>query len=324
MNESSRVQGSRYGGFSAQWGLSETTLPAASDGKISQVNLVQNRLLLQTIVSRDIWTDARKIQRWLSYIGHAMFRDSIEQAMVSGALNGPTGAIASAATVVVPAQGGQSAGTIVYQNIDAAWSAMYSGCKENACWHCSDDTVQYLDELATSGQFPENLYFPAGLSPMGTPWATIKGKPLYPSEWCPSVGNPGDLFCIDWGEYVFSYMQVDPTQSPLSFYVDLPNDSFHRGLVGIPEGSVEQRVSDQLYFDTDRLALVFKFRGDGQFIWSGTMTNKPDRRHGGAVCGHHPTVRRDVMPERELVSVVLFAGPFDGVEAMVDPPPRFS
>jgi len=267
VNEPTRLKGSRYGGFNAQWGLSETTLPAESDGSLAQVQLTQNRLLMFTTISRDVWSDARKIQRWLSYIGMANLRDLIEESMIAGALNGPMGAINSPATVVVN-KAGTAAGSISATNIDMMWASMYRGCKDNAVWHANDQTVAYLDELNVSGQFPENLYFPAGSSPMGTPFATIKGRPLYPTEFAPNLGNPGDLVCVDWTQYVFSYLQPRPEDSALSFSVQVPDDQFHKGMRGIPEGVVEQRVSSELYFQQDLLALVFKFRGDGAFIWS--------------------------------------------------------
>jgi hypothetical protein len=43
--------------------------------------------------------------------------------------------------------------------------------------------------------------------------------------------------------------------------------------MGLPEGVVEQRASGQALFSTDQLALVWKLRGDGRFLWNSTMTN---------------------------------------------------
>ena len=68
-------------------------------------------------------------------------------------------------------------------------------------------------------------------------------------------------------------MKAPSTVGSISIAVDIPADVQHTGLIGIPEGSVERRLSDQAFFNTDTLALTFKFRGDGKMLWNSTATN---------------------------------------------------
>ncbi len=62
--------------------------------------------------------------------------------------------------------------------------------------------------------------------------------------------------------------KLKPTESPLAFGVEIPNDLGHRGIIGLPEDAVESRMSAELLFSTDSLAFCWKFRGDGRFLWA--------------------------------------------------------
>jgi HK97 family phage major capsid protein len=272
--EQSRAQDQRYGGFASQWGSSEVVAVPVSDTKLDLLTFVANRLVVRTIVSRDIWADAESLHRWLVYVATAEFRNAIEQAMILGpgtALNTaicPQGVINAASTVVVAKDSGQTTGTLSVGNLTAIWGAIAPGNKQTACWHANNQTIAAIDKLMGSGQFPPNLYFPRGY--MGNQYATIYGADLIPSEYCPPLGQQGDCICVDWNDYILTYLKMDRANSPLSFAVDVPMDSGHRGLIGMPPDSVELRASDEKYFDQDLLACNFKFRGDGKFIWSGT------------------------------------------------------
>ncbi len=273
MQETSRATGKRWGGITSQWGLGETVLPAASDGKTSRVGFTNNRLLIYTIVSRDIWRDSLSLEQWVNYICLSEVRFAIEYAIVNGALDGPQSIINSPATIVIP-KGSTSSSSISSANIDAMWSAMSAGSKHNAVWLCNDDTYQKIDQLAatTSGtQYPEIPWIPAGR--YGNEYATLKNRPVLPCEACPIIGTPGDLICCDFSDYYFSYLKAPTNVGGLSIAVDIPSDIAHTGMIGMPEGSLERRSSEHVFFNNDELALIFKFRGDGKFIWGTTATN---------------------------------------------------
>jgi hypothetical protein len=58
----------------------------------------------------------------------------------------------------------------------------------------------------------------------------------------------------------------------LEFTFGVEGDVNHRGFIGLPDGSVESRVSDQFLWDTDRLAVAFKARMGGGFTWTRAVT----------------------------------------------------
>jgi HK97 family phage major capsid protein len=271
--EASRANGQRWGGMTATWGYGETALPPPADAMLSRINTVQNQLLIYTTVSRDLFADSGSIGRWIKYVGLAEIRAALEWAMILGNGSGagspcPMGAAVSPATVVIARATG---GAISVNDVNSMWRAIYGACQTNAVWHCSPTTVYALDALNTAGQGPP-LYYPAGTSPIGTPYATIKGRPLIPIESCPALGTAGDLICVDWTQYALTYLKLNPTDSPLAFDLQPPRDGYHRGIVGLREDAVESRISTDRLFELDELAIVFKLRGDGNFLWPNTMT----------------------------------------------------
>jgi hypothetical protein len=90
---------------------------------------------------------------------------------------------------------------------------------------------------------------------------------LLPNRFCSAVGNPGDLILFDPSDFVVCFHQMN-NESPLSFSVELPDDSYHRGVRGLPFDAIEQRASDQQFFSTDLLQIVWKMRLDAKFLWN--------------------------------------------------------
>ncbi len=271
VSEASLADGSRFGGFTGTWvGNADITVPAAVDGKLSNAVFTQERLLISTVVSRDVWSDSALLAQWLSYAATAEIRNKIEIAVINGNNLGIAGIVNEPCTVTT-LKGATSANQISAANIDAMYAALAEGNTENAVWHCNKNTLNVIDQLAVSGQWPENIYISAGK--YGNQHSLIKGKPVLPMPWCAAVGTIGDIILVDWSDYVFTYLQMQPGASALSFSVGIPNDDFHKGVRGIPDGAVEQRASDQQLFDTDRLSILWKLRGCGRFTWNSTVTS---------------------------------------------------
>jgi HK97 family phage major capsid protein len=271
VQETSRVSGQRWGGITSTWGLGETVLPAQVDGKVSMADFVNERLLILTTLSRDIWSDAKKLERWLNYVALAEVRFNIELAILMG-ITGcarPMSVVNSPCTVTIAKQSGQGSGTIEAINIDQMWSAIAAGNKRNACWFASDSVISAIDQLAVSGQWPEINYIPAGR--YGNAYPTIKGKPLFYCEACPAIGTPGDIICADLSDYVFTYMKAPA--GGISISVDVSPGFGRSGMIGLPDGALERRASADVLFTTDQIALIFKFRGDGRFLWNTTVTS---------------------------------------------------
>jgi HK97 family phage major capsid protein len=282
-SETSRAAGYRWGGVLGTWGLPETSVPASSQPATSLINFDMKRLLVYTApISRDLLADTDLIVPLLSYASLSEIRFSIELAMVQGVVGGPMGVTRAGGTgtdgsaagrgvVQVAKSESQASGTINDTNITQMWSALYGPCKRNAIWCANDDTIDAIDDAATSYNWPESFYLPQGVG--GNPFPLLKGRPLVPAEVCPVIGTPGDLVLADWSQYWFVMRRSTSGESTLAFDVAIPKNIGHQGIVALPEGVVEQRAADELFFNIDSVAFLWKMRADGQSIWSSTMAN---------------------------------------------------
>jgi HK97 family phage major capsid protein len=285
--ESSRGNTGRWGGVQAAWGAGEISSLTSqqSQPELTLINFRTERLVIWTSpISRDLLADSLIMPLVLSYAAQSELRFAIEYAMVRGpaqmpsggqSAGGPQGVVDSfgnpgAGVVAVAKDSMQSSGTISTTNIDAAWGAIYGPCKRNAIWIANDDTIQAIDEVATSAGWPQATYLPQGVG--GNQFPLIKGRPLVMSEACPAIGTPGDLICADWSQYWFVYHKPKPTDSGLAFDLAIPRDDGHLGIVALPGDAIEQRQSGERYYDQDEVSFLWKLRADGRSIWPSTMT----------------------------------------------------
>jgi HK97 family phage major capsid protein len=271
--ETSRASASRYGGISSRWGLSEITLPPASDAPVSATVFRQNRLLIYTQISNDLFTDSAMVGRWLKYVAIAEFRNAIEYAVIQGPTDvgggiGPQGIVLAPCTVTV-SKGGTASSSISTQNVNDLWRALYSGCRERAVWLASPSAIDVLEELSVT---TTGTTFPLVKDNGPGQFRTIKGRPLLTSEFCSVVGNPGDLICVDLSQYIMTWLNNHQTGSGLSIAFEPIKDNWHRGVIGMPEGAVDLHWGTENLFSTDQMALKFTYRGDGRFVWPNTMT----------------------------------------------------
>lgn len=273
--ETSLANGKRFGGLTSTWGTPEVVFPPATDGKLAVVTYKAQRLPVLTVVSRDLMADSDLIAQWLQYQATTEIRYNIEYAMINGmdAVGGPQGVLTAPSTVTVPPDSGQAAATITATNINRMWGAIAPACmmSPGLCWHASPSTIEAIDDLAVSGDYPELNYARPGQS-YWSPHALLKGRPLIPSAFCPDVGTPGDLIAVDWSQYMMMYVRPKREASPLTVAFPSYADADHLGEIGLPSDSIWGRMSDQAYpyFFNDLVAIAWTIRASGGFLWTST------------------------------------------------------
>lgn len=279
-NEGTQPLTNQFGGFNVGWGYGELNFPPTADGKLANLNIRNDRLLLYTQVSSDAWRDAPSIARWFYYVATTAFRNAVESAMIQGVTGGagPVGVVNAPSTVVVARQSGS---TIEGEDLYNLYQAIADGNTENMVWHGSRAAIQTINALAVNGQYPW-LQFPKDWSPNDPHrWPTIFGRPVFTSPYCSAVGTKGDIIAVDWSDYALTWIRPKRSNitndvrmsGALEFAFGVEPDLAHRGFIGLPEGSLEARVSDQRLFDTDVMAVAMKYRGGGGFFWPSTMVN---------------------------------------------------
>jgi HK97 family phage major capsid protein len=266
--ETSQANGQRYGGVVSTFGQTEVQLPAPSDGKTGRARFVNDRLLLVFQLTKDLWADSLSIGRWLYYVGLAEFRNALESAILNGVnpTVGPRGMITSNSTVQIARQ---THGTITAQDVQGLYGSIADGNVENMVWVANRATIKVLNTLSvtTAGTTFPLVEYPKGWTP-GTPnsFPTIYGRPLLTSPFSPATGQIGDLLAVDPSDYVMTWMRPKPTGGGLEFAMGVEADSGHRGFIGLPDGAMEARMSDQQLFSTDQMLMAFKVRAGGGFI----------------------------------------------------------
>jgi HK97 family phage major capsid protein len=148
----------------------------------------------------------------------AGFRDEFSSRILNEKINGTgagqyEGVINSPCTLSVTAETGQDADSIVYENIINMRSRCWG--YQNAIWLYNHDALPQLMQLVQV------------IGTSGVPmWQTsaredrpdmLLGRPAYPTEFCPTVGDAGDIILGNWSQYLEGTYQ--PLESAESLHV---------------------------------------------------------------------------------------------------------
>jgi len=232
------------GGIQAYWegeGAQFTQSKMALEGEIMKLN----KLTALVPVTSELIEDAPALDSYLRRKVPVKFDFKITDKIINGTGAGmPTGVLNGAATVEVAKESGQAADTVVFENIVNMWSRMYGPCRSNAVWMINQDIEPQLFTMSfegTSSSVP--AYMPAnGLS--ASPYATLMGRPVIPTQACQTLGDAGDIIFADWSQY----------------------------LAILKTGGIKDDVSVHLYFDYDMVAYRFILRMSGQPWWAAAIT----------------------------------------------------
>jgi len=245
IDETSRVDGSRWGGVLSYW-TAEAAAFTASQPKFRQMELQLHKITGLVYGTDEVLADAAALE---SIVNEAlpeelMFR--CEDAIVNGSGAGqPLGYLNSGAVVTVSAESGQPTGTIVFENVLKMWSRMWARSRQNAVWlinqDCEPQLYQMVLKIGTGGV---PVYLPAG-GVSGQPYATLFGRPVIPVEYCSTVGTVGDIQLVDLSQYLT-----------------------------IDKGAIQSAVSMHVRFLNDEQVFRFLYRIDGQPVWNAPLTPK--------------------------------------------------
>jgi HK97 family phage major capsid protein len=145
----------------------------------------------------------------------------------------PKGLVGAAGTIDIAKENGQTATTIVTENIDKMWARITPRARANAIWLINVDTepeLQNLTQDVGTGGVPlmrESIREGQG--------NIMKGRPVVPCEYCQTLGTSGDIILAD-----------------LRFY-----------MTGT-RGGIQGAESIHLKFDYNQTAFRFIFEVDGQ------------------------------------------------------------
>jgi HK97 family phage major capsid protein len=189
-----------YGGFSGDW-VPEAGEITPQDPKLRMINLLAKKLAILTQVSNELVADGISFEEQLSAalvkaIGWFFDRTFLITGTGSGQ---PLSILNAPATIVQTKEGGQTATTIVLQNITKMFSRLSPDSFANAVWIAHPTTIPQL--LTTSLVVSSGgSFYPLLQGDPGN--QTIFTRPVIFSEKLNTLGAKGDIMLCDLSQYI--------------------------------------------------------------------------------------------------------------------------
>lgn len=195
-------------------------------------------------VTSELLDDAPALASYLDRKAPEKMQFKVNDAIFNGTGVGmPLGILQSAGTVVVAAEGSQTADTVNFANIQKLWAAVTPAGRRGGYWFLNADVEPQLQQLAFPGA---GTAVPAYMPPGGlsaAPYGTLLGRPIIFTEAMQALGDKGDIVFGDLKNY----------------------------LTVVKAGGVRADVSIHLWFDYDTSAFRFILRVGGQPWWNTTI-----------------------------------------------------
>ncbi len=259
IDETSRADGSRWGGVQAYWGAEAATI-TSSKPKIRQISVELQKLFALCYVTDELLQDSVALEGYVMQWFPMEFGFKLDDAIINGDGAGkPLGVLQSPALVSVSKETNQAAETLVTQNIIKKIRRLWAPSWANAVWFVNQDTLDQLMTLtipigtagALANLYAGNAYQLPGIQAPGSaiatgnaqPYGTMLGRQVIPIEQCATVGTVGDIILVDLSQYI----------------------------VG-DKGGMNSATSIHVAFATDQTAFRFIYRINGLPVWHSALT----------------------------------------------------
>lgn len=242
--ETSRVNGSRWGGVQAYW-EEEAAEKTPSKPKFGRIEMRLHKLIGLCYTTDELLQDAPALGEIIRSAFTEEFAYRLDDAILRGTGVGqPLGILSSPALISVAQEGsGNGAGTFIGMNAVKMLSRLAPRSRANAVWLMNADvTTAFLTMYLSGGHTDWPIAFQQASSLTGGV-DMLFGRPVLIIEQASSVGTVGDVILADLSQY---------------------------GL--IQRGNIQENVSIHVKFTTDETAFRFVLRVSGQPLWPSAIT----------------------------------------------------
>ncbi len=195
-----------FGGVSVTWG-NETSTLVESNAQFATTKLEVTPLTGMTRIPLDHLADTQFVGAYFTQtFPPAITFEEDFQYLVGSGVGRPQGALNSTAVVEVAAEGGQSAGTVVYENLVNMYARMIPSSLGTAVWVVSQDAMAELMTMALSVGTGGSAVWLTNAA-QGPP-LTIFGRPVMSSEKVPALGTAADVSFMDFSKYLIGDRQT--------------------------------------------------------------------------------------------------------------------
>jgi len=240
VDETSRANGSRYGGIQAYW-ENEADALVSSKPKFRKIELKLKKLTGLCYATDEELADASAIQSNIQRAFPNEFGFKLDDSIIRGPGAGqPLGILNAGCLVTVPKETSQPADTITYENI----VKMYARCNgRNPRWYINRQLIPQLAFMSIPvGTAGVPVFLPAN-GASGQPYNTILGLPVDMIEQSSALGDVGDIILADFNDYLLA-----------------------------SKGGIESAVSIHVRFLYSEQAFRFVLRIDGQPLRASALT----------------------------------------------------
>lgn len=237
VDETSRANGSRYGGIQSYWAAEAGTV-TATQPKFRKIELNLKKLFALAYATEEQLADGPQLKQFIDEAVPAEIAFKLDDAILSGTGAGtPLGILNSAAFVSQAAEGSQTAATVNAANVAKMFGRVWAPSIANAEWYINQDVFQQLPQM-TLANMP--VYAP---NFQVSPYGTLLGRPINMIEHASTLGTLGDISLMDLSQYALA-----------------------------TKGGVNAAVSMHVRFLYDEQVFKFTLRVDGQPMWNAPLT----------------------------------------------------
>lgn len=244
IDETSRADGSRFGGIVSGW-LGQGNTLTAGKPKFRQIDLKLRKVGAFVYATDEQLADSIALEGWINQNLPRELTFRTEDSILNGTgANQPQGVLNSDAVLTITrATASRIQASDLRGMVNRMWAPLWSG----AAFFVDQSTLGEFDLLEIpigTGGTLDPSYKPKG-SVAGQGFATYKGIPIIPTEHNAALGTTGDIALVNLGEYTL-----------------------------IDKGAIENAVSLHVAFLTDEAVFRFIYRVDGQLTWNSALTPK--------------------------------------------------
>ena len=237
IDETSRAQGSRFGGVRTYWAEEAATVTDTRP-KYRSMQLSLNKLMALTYATDELTQDVPALAAWLRRVFALEASFTVENDIINGTGAGrPLGVLSSGALLTVAKESGQGADTVQPANLNNLAARLWGPSHRKAVWLMANDCFAQISDASFSNGSPVVTNDAAGQR-------RILSMPLHLTEYTPKLGDAGDVVLGDFSQYLIA--EKEPEFVPSIHVRFLWNESVFR----------------------------FTWRIDGQSAWASPLTPK--------------------------------------------------
>jgi HK97 family phage major capsid protein len=213
-----------FGGIVAYW-TEEAASLTESQASFGRIVLDAKKLTGFASVPNELLADATAFGAFFDTVFPRALAFYEDIAFMTGSGVGePLGFINCPASVNVTKETGQSAATIVWENVTKMYARMLPTALSNAVWICSIDCFPQLATMALSVGTGGSAVWLGNFQNSGdaTPPVSILGRPVYFTEKASALGTAGDINFVDLSYYLIGDRQI--MQAMSSEHYQFQND----------------------------------------------------------------------------------------------------